>query len=761
MTPGLKSEPGAGSRRRPSSAGGPLPILLPARLLLTLLLAVCLWPAFSGAALAAEGDPQIKGLRLGFSGQYKVGYWTPIEVTIEGGKQSFEGVLELTVPDGDGVPTRIVGGKPVTALPARATTVNMFAKIGQQYPEISVRLISADGKEIRGTFNSNDGKLASALDASRPLVVTVGQPLGVATKTAGDEAERSTVYAAITSATGFPTRWYGYEAADTVILCTSNAELYRQLSGASAQVTALDTWVRLGGQLIFCVGSQADEILAADAPLARFAPGKFAGMVALKRTNAWESYAAASDRLDAQAMVDADSEVRFDVPRLEDVRGQIEAYEGSKATDLPLVVRAPYGLGEVVFVAADLDRPPFANWSAREQMLGKLLGKPDGLSGEAGEDTTATSTFGYTDISGQLRGALEQFEGVKLVPFSLVALLIVLYILAIGPLDYLLLKRGLKRMEWTWFTFPAIVLAFSAMAYFLAYWLKGDQLLTNQVDVIDYDAESSLVRGTTWTNLFSPRVDSYDLHYQPSLPDKSQIESEERLISWTGLPGDSFAGMSSPGGAAGLFTGGYAFSPALDRLEGMPIAVWSTKGVTGRWHGTATAPIVGELIDRGDNMLAGSLQSRLDEPLTDCVLVYGRWAYPIGTLDARARFSVEKKLDPQTVETYFKRISLFNENEANSTYDPASVDVGRIVETMMFHEHLGGVDYAKLSNQYQQFVDLSGLLRCGRAILVGRGPKAGGQLMRGADDGQPVENAGDRRWTFYRFVFTVGNPAED
>ena len=716
------------------------------------LLVVCLaTPSF-----ASEGDPEITKLRIGFTDRYKVGYWTPVEVTLKGGNKSLSGQLELIVPDGDGVPTRIVSppNKPVALVPGSETHVPLFAKIGQLGPDITVRLLVDEEELVHQTFSPSKGTVPIGLDSSRPLVVTVGRPLGVVTTTSDDDSAQSTVYATITEASQFPTRWYGYEAVDTVILGTSDAEIYRQLSPASAQVAALDQWVKLGGRLILCVGSKAEEVLAAGAPLTGFAPGKFAGTVPLRRTSAWESYVETTERLDAQSLVDAQGEFRLDVPKLEDVRGRIEAFDGSRATDLPLVIRTAHGLGEVLFVAADLDRPPFVNWRARSQMLEKLLGKSKRKSDETAQITVpAASTYGYIDMAGQLRSALEQFEGVKLVPFSLVAFLIVLYILAIGPLDYVLLKQGLKRMEWTWFTFPAIVLAFSATAYGLAYWFKGDQLLTNQVDVLDYDAETQLVRGTTWSNIFSPQVDSYNLTYEPKLPANAEFKADERLMSWMGLPGDGFGGMSAPAGPAALFGGAYFFSPSLDALYRMPIAVWSTKGITGRWSGEAASPIVANLVDQGDRLLAGSLQSRLDESLTDCVLVYDRWAYPIGTFDARARFSVEKKLDPQTVETYFKHVSLFSETDTVSTYDPSSLDVGRIVETMMFHEHLGGGDYTKLSNQYQQFIDLSDLLRCGRAILVGRGPKAGGQLLR---DQEPLKNAADRRWTFYRFVLPVG-----
>ena len=104
---------------------------------------------------------------------------------------------------------------------------------------------------------------------------------------------------------------------------------------------------------------------------------------------------------------------------------------------------------------------------------------------------------GVSDLSSQLRLGLEQFPGVKLIPFGWVAFFIFLYILLIGPGDYLFLKKVLKRMELTWITFPTIVVTVSLLAYFAAYRLKGNDLLVNKVDVIDVDQAAGLVRGRT------------------------------------------------------------------------------------------------------------------------------------------------------------------------------------------------------------------------------------------------------------------------
>ena len=97
----------------------------------------------------------------------------------------------------------------------------------------------------------------------------------------------------------------------------------------------------------------------------------------------------------------------------------------------------------------------------------------------AGRGSTSTAV---SDLSSQLRVALEQFPGVKLIPFGWVAFFIFLYILLIGPGDYFFLKKVLKRMELTWITFPTIVITVSLVAYYAAYVLKGNDLLVNKVD---------------------------------------------------------------------------------------------------------------------------------------------------------------------------------------------------------------------------------------------------------------------------------------
>jgi hypothetical protein len=58
-------------------------------------------------------------------------------------------------------------------------------------------------------------------------------------------------------------------------------------------------------------------------------------------------------------------------------------------------------------------------------------------------------------------------EGLKLIPLSLIALMLMAYVAVIGPLDYVVLGR-LRLRRITWITFPAVTFGFTAFALLLS-----------------------------------------------------------------------------------------------------------------------------------------------------------------------------------------------------------------------------------------------------------------------------------------------------
>ena len=707
------------------------------------LLGLC---GFSARLTAQEPakSVQIIELRAGFSGHFKVGYWTPFEVVLRGGSEPVRGHVELVVLDGDAVPTRVRApdGEPLALEPGEEKTVLLDAKIGQLKSDVTVGFRS-EGRLIasRRLSTTADEELIHIMPSGQELIVWLG-----AGDNSGDQAqfdERRATLAHVSDPSRLPVHWWGYEGVDAVVLVTGQDEIDSQLTSNSPQMAALDQWVRMGGRLIWSAGKRAETVLAPDSQLARFAPGTFASMVPLRQSTMLETYADTSEPLEAGS-----GPFSAGVPKLQDVRGSIEAYAGGNPRDLPLVVRTPHGFGEVVFVAFDLESPALVQWSARPQLFDKLLRKARSATKETDSGTLGqVTTLGFVDLSGQLRSALDQIQGVQLVPFWLVAVLVLVYIVCIGPLDYFLVKKVLGRMEATWITFTLTVVLFSAGAYALAYQLKGGELRTNQIDLVDFDAESKLIRGTSWSNLFSPRIDEYDISLSV---DSKTATSPTLLFSWLGLPGNGFGGMNPPGGAMPLFTEPYDFFDHLDGLRHVPMAIWSSKTFVGRWWSQGVGQIEADLSDKGK--LVGTLTSHLDEPLDDAVLIYQRWAYPLRQLKPGQFVEIETQLDPQTVETYLRHVRIEGDHNVSAPYDRASLDVPRIVQIMSAHELAGGEGYTGLVNQYQSFVDMSGLVKNGRVILIGRRAKPAAELTR---DGQPMAKELDEHWTFYRYVFPV------
>ena len=77
------------------------------------------WTALAWTAWGQEG-PTIERVTIGIAGLYKVGHWTPVQVTVSGGATQLTGRLRLTVADGNGLGS--VYEHPACQVPARGQT---------------------------------------------------------------------------------------------------------------------------------------------------------------------------------------------------------------------------------------------------------------------------------------------------------------------------------------------------------------------------------------------------------------------------------------------------------------------------------------------------------------------------------------------------------------------------------------------------------------------------------------------------------------
>lgn len=711
---------------------------------------------------------EIRSLKLGFNGAYKLGCWTPAEVTLQGGEENFTGSIQLITPDPEGVPTSVFTGpdRPVGVFAGKPSSVRLFVRPGQDGGAYEVRVLDENGKtRARQRFLPGPEPGGEFVNYGSPatnrFIATFGMRRGLAelARTDGNsDSPLATRIVEFTSAADWPTEWYGYEAINVLCLGSTDADIYRPLAANPQRIEALRKWIDRGGQLVIFCGANAPELIGPEGPLAPFVPGTYEAMSTLREAQPIEGFANG-----AESIPDA-ANLRLQVPKLTDVNGQILAFSGQKSTDLPLVVRARQGLGEVTFVAFDPDAPPIVDWAGRPNVLRQALQ----WSASAANDQ---NNYGYQDdLVDRLRRSLDvAFQGITPAPFGLVALLVIGYILLIGPGDYFLVKRLLKRMELTWITFPLIVVGVSAAAYWAAHWMKGDSLRVNQVEFVDVDLAAGAARGTVYTHFFSPRVERYDLALAPDFGGKPIGEpgrpdpgaGQSQLVAWLGATGYGLDGMRSSGAQSTLFERGYAFSPPLTEIVGLPVQEWSTRTLIGRWTGELLEPIAAELRTLDDDLLAGHLTNRTGVELQDCVLMHGNLAYALPNLANGAVATIDDTLQPTRVKTALLAAAGKQDalpaapNEGPARLEVHSTDVPQLATAMMFHDVLGAESYSQGPSRYQSFLDMSRLLRGNQAILLARAANVAGSNW--TDDEGPLASDQDRRWVYYRFVI----PLED
>ena len=210
------------------------------------------------------------------------------------------------------------------------------------------------------------------------------------------------------------------------------------------------------------------------------------------------------------------------------------------------------------------------------------------------------------------------------------------------------------------------------------------------------------------------------------------------------FPAARLGGMNPRTANPSLWQEPYDFSPSLDRVTNVPMLTWSTKSFTARWNSSTTAFPQADLIEE-DQALAGAVTNTLPFPLEQCFLAHGSYVYQLGTLAPGASAAIgtmTRRSELKTLLNGWKVVIVKkgeNFRQEATPYDHSSDDVPYILRTMMFYDAAGGRRYTGLWNDYQQFVDLTDLLKANRAILVAQAP-GNPQKSHGATllcDGRP------------------------
>jgi hypothetical protein len=724
-------------------------------------------PAWADDAAAVNQDrPHIDDCRVGFNGVFKVGYWTPLWVTVSGDAAGQTIEIEVATADSDGVETTISTGVPATdEPPGRTRRVLLYARMGRIGSPIRVALIAdgsvVDRREVLPGRTLNATRPATSLTATGELIVQIGAaPTGVAEALPDRDSSESGParrFVVIDAFDDLPTEWFGFESVDALVLPAGDGAIARQLAADAKRFAAVADWVELGGRLILlCGGRTAQDMIADGRPLAPFAPGRFIelGRLPLPQMGALEHFSESNVPIDA-----AGPGRELSVPLFSSVVGRIDVHGGVRPGDVPLVVRSPRGLGEIMFAALDIDQPPLSDWAGRPALLRALL-RPLLPREEAADVSRSLITSGYDDLSGALRERLGQsFAQVRPITFNLVAALAVLYLLTLFPLNYLLVHMVFRRPAAAWLTLPLTMIAFAAAAIGLGATRSASVLPSlNQVELVDIDLASGRTRGTYWACIYSPHASRFDAALDGRQTSPGPEMAADVRLSWHGLPGSGVGGMNAGGAELNIVPASYRFVEQGDQvaLEGVPILNAATKSLTARWTAPAQALLSAELSDEGGRgSIAGELVNVSEIRFEDVRLLYGNRAFRLGALDPGQRKLIDGQLRAIGISTLITGRAQTARDEGRFALQIERASTAELLDVMMFFAAAGGVDFARLPFRYQADSDLSRQLELGRAVLVAVAPAAGSRLVAGPGGAPLGDEANNTRFTVYRFVLPV------
>lgn len=230
---------------------------------------------------------------------------------------------------------------------------------------------------------------------------------------------------------------------------------------------------------------------------------------------------------------------------------------------IPLIIHAVRGRGQVTVLTFSPEREPIKSWENKPWFWAKLSGIP-GRWFEVGN----RNSYGGEGVDG-LFGSMIESRQIRKLPVEWLMLMLVVYLLFIGPIDRIILKKLNKQM-WTWVTFPAYVALFSGLIYYIGFKLRAGDSEWNELHVVDVIpfGQESMARGRTYGTLYSPVTAQYELRSQRNL---GSLRMEATGL-WRGSQGGNRQSemlKMSDGFAAGV-----------------SVAVWTSRLFISDWYDT-------------------------------------------------------------------------------------------------------------------------------------------------------------------------------
>jgi len=533
---------------------------------IALLLVALLLPALP---VNAASSIQIEARAL-VGGRYAVGGWMGISVTLVNDGEPTEGTLAATTESG--AVQRFV------EMPAGARKVVML----YLQPEAFQRQVTVQYREPNGTVEVVVETRVLEQASSQFAIVGDGAGTLRPQLSAGDGV--GTPAPLSLALADLPERSEPLEGLSAIVWADDSSAL------TEAQRRSIERWVANGGQLVIVGGADWQARTTGFADILPLDGITAVDDVPQTSVASW----AGADNAAADAATISTGTLR------DGARALIRADDGTILASM-----RPIGGGRVILLGADLATDAYRAWEGSPRLWARLLPTTGALEEFFGG-------FPPEDAQNAMGTALSNLPSLEVPPAELLLVVIVAYILLIGPISYVVLRR-IDRRELAWVTAPLLVVVFTACSFGIGSSMKGSDVIVNQISLIRSSGAGGAATVESYAGVFSPERATYDLTV-----DDDALMAKLRTTGFDGTPrsaSDVIIEQGDPAHLRGLAIGVFGFeavrADAIVEREPVLATSWRTEGssLIGTVTNEGTLPVqdVAYVSGSGGDMIAPEL----------------------------------------------------------------------------------------------------------------------------------------------------------
>jgi hypothetical protein len=425
---------------------------------------------------------------VGFNDKYKIGYFTPINISIKNDYKDIQGTVEVKVPTSENKYDSYMKSISIQKGSEKIVTIDVPVKQAFLKYEISIKDGNSEvyNEEVKvGTPNNQTVKFIGILSDdfdSLTYLNKIPAAKGVTLSTELIKLDEK----------NFPDYLQVLQSFDVIIINNFDSsklskEAYESLKG----------WVKLGGTLLIGTGTNYNKTLNIfKDDFIKGQPGQ------LTNVNTSKIYNIATNG-------DNNNSVSVEALNIQLDRSSTNIQEGN----VKLLQTIKIGSGYVALAGFDFGLKPFVGWANNSAFGEKLFGmiNPDFISSDKYDNGYMNTYYSITEMVNYLMN--------KKADINIYLIILMIYIVLVAPVSYFILKK-LDKREFMWVTVPCVAIVFALVLYFLGSGTRLSSVVSNNSNVINIDSNGFATK-STYAGIFTPKKMSVEV----SSKDGQRLES--------------------------------------------------------------------------------------------------------------------------------------------------------------------------------------------------------------------------------------------